>query len=72
MLEGLLQPTHLLIILAIALFVFGPKKLPELGQGLGKGIRSFKDSLKAATEDPEKIDNSNTARSADAKSTDSK
>lgn len=54
MIEGLLQPTHLLVILAIALFVFGPKKLPELGQGLGKGIRSFKESMKAATEEPEK------------------
>jgi sec-independent protein translocase protein TatA len=56
MLEGLLQPTHLLVILAVALFVFGPKKLPELGQGLGKGIRSFRDSMKAATEEPEKIE----------------
>jgi sec-independent protein translocase protein TatA len=56
MLEGLLQPQHLLIILAVALFVFGPKKLPELGQGLGKGIRSFRDSMKAATEEPEKIE----------------
>lgn len=56
MIEGLLQPQHLLIILAVALFVFGPKKLPELGQGLGKGIRSFKDSMKAAAEEPEKID----------------
>ncbi len=54
MIEGLLQPQHLLIILAVALFVFGPKKLPELGQGLGKGIRSFKDSMKAATEEPAK------------------
>ncbi len=54
MIEGLLQPTHLLIILVIALFVFGPKKLPELGQGLGKGIRSFKDSMRQATEEPEK------------------
>ncbi len=54
MIEGLLQPTHLLIILAVALFVFGPKKLPELGQGLGKGIRSFKDSMKAGAEEAEK------------------
>ncbi|MDQ2774110.1 MAG: twin-arginine translocase TatA/TatE family subunit [Acidobacteriota bacterium] len=54
MLDGLFQPTHLLIILVIALFVFGPKKLPELGQGLGKGIRSFRDSMKAATEEPPK------------------
>lgn len=56
MIEGLLSPQHLLIILAVALFVFGPKKLPELGQGLGKGIRSFRDSMKAATEEPEKLE----------------
>lgn len=55
--EGLFQPTHLLVILVIALFVFGPKKLPELGQGLGKGIRSFRDSMKNATNDePEKVE----------------
>jgi sec-independent protein translocase protein TatA len=48
MLDNLFQPTHLLIILFIALLVFGPKKLPELGKGLGEGIRSFKDSMNAA------------------------
>jgi sec-independent protein translocase protein TatA len=51
MLDGLFQPTHLILILAIALLVFGPKKLPELGQGLGKGIRGFKDALKGVRED---------------------
>ena len=56
MIEGLLQPSHLLIILVVALFIFGPKKLPELGQGLGKGIRSFRDSMKAASEEPEKVE----------------
>jgi len=45
MFEGLFQPMHLLVILFIALLVFGPKKLPELGKGLGEGIRSFKNSL---------------------------
>ena len=45
MIEGLLRPTHLLLILVVALFVFGPKKLPELGKGLAQGIRSFKDSI---------------------------
>ena len=45
MFEGLFQPTHLLVILVICLFVFGPKKLPELGKGLGDGIRSFKDAM---------------------------
>ena len=54
--EGLFQPSHLIIVLVIALFIFGPKKLPELGQGLGKGIRSFKDSMRQATEEPEKVD----------------
>lgn len=56
MIEGLLQPQHLLIILVVALFIFGPKKLPELGHGLGKGIRSFRESMKAATEEPEKTE----------------
>ena len=47
--EGLLQPTHLLLILLIVLILFGPGKLPELGRGLGKGIREFKDSIRGVT-----------------------
>ena len=50
MLDNLFQPTHLLVILFIALLVFGPKKLPELGKGLGEGIRSFKESMNAKGE----------------------
>jgi sec-independent protein translocase protein TatA len=42
MFEGLFQPMHLLVIVGIALLIFGPKKLPELGKGLGDGIRGFK------------------------------
>ena len=38
MFEGLLQPTHLLVIFGIAVLVFGPKKLPELGKAIGEGI----------------------------------
>lgn len=53
MLHDILMPQHLLIILIVALFIFGPKKLPELGHGLGKGIRSFKDSLKSVTSSEE-------------------
>jgi sec-independent protein translocase protein TatA len=49
--EGLLQPTHLFLILGIILLLFGPKKLPEFGQGLGKGIRGFKEALKGIGED---------------------
>ena len=45
MFEGLFQPMHLLVIFAIALLVFGPKKLPELGKGLGESIRGFKQAL---------------------------
>jgi sec-independent protein translocase protein TatA len=50
MFEGLLQPTHMLVIFGIALLVFGPKKLPELGKGLGESIRGFKSAM-AAKED---------------------
>lgn len=46
MIEGLLRPSHLLLIILVALFVFGPKKLPELGKGLAQGIRGFKDGIK--------------------------
>lgn len=45
MLEGLFQPMHLLIIAGIALLILGPKKLPELGKGLGEGIRGFKAAM---------------------------
>ncbi len=45
MFEGLFQPVHLLFILVIALVVFGPGKLPELGAGLGKSIREFKKAM---------------------------
>ncbi len=46
MFEGLFQPTHLLVIFGIALLVFGPKKLPELGKGIGEGIRGFRSAMK--------------------------
>jgi len=50
MFEGLLQPMHLLVILGIALLVFGPKKLPELGKGLGDGIRGFRSAMREISE----------------------
>jgi len=37
---------HLLVIFGIALLVFGPRKLPELGKGIGEGIRGFKAAIK--------------------------
>jgi sec-independent protein translocase protein TatA len=54
MLEGLFQPMNLLVIFFIALLVFGPKKLPELGKGIGEGIRALKDGMKEAPSDQAK------------------
>ena len=54
MFEGLFQPMHLLVIFFIALLVFGPKKLPELGKGIGEGIRALKDGMKETPADPAK------------------
>ena len=53
MFEGLFQPMHLLVLLGIALLVFGPKKLPELGKGLGDGIRGFKAAIKDGNAQPD-------------------
>jgi sec-independent protein translocase protein TatA len=52
MMEGLFQPMHLMIIAGIALLIFGPKKLPELGKGLGESIRGFKAAMAAKEEGP--------------------
>jgi sec-independent protein translocase protein TatA len=54
MFEGLFQPMHLLVIFFIALLVFGPKKLPELGKGLGEGLRALRDGMKEHTSDQAK------------------
>lgn len=68
MLEGLFQPTHLIIIFAIALLLFGPKKLPELGKGLGEGIRALKEGMKDNQTPPASSDQSKTTESKDTKS----
>ena len=59
MFEGLLQPTRLLAIFGIALLVFGLKKLPQLGKGIGEGIRGFKSAMK------EHVDASNKTTTAE-------
>ncbi len=46
--------SELLIILLVVFIFFGPKKLPELGKNLGKGIRSFKDAMRGVQQDIEK------------------
>ena len=45
MIGDILQPTHLIFILVIALLVLGPKRLPEVGRSLGKGMRDFRNAL---------------------------
>jgi sec-independent protein translocase protein TatA len=42
---GSIGPGELIIVLVIALIILGPKKLPEVGRSVGKGMREFKDSL---------------------------
>jgi len=66
-LEGLFQPTHLIIIFAIALLVFGPKKLPELGKGLGEGIRALKEGRKDNATAASSSDQSKTPESKETK-----
>ncbi|MDA8431968.1 MAG: twin-arginine translocase TatA/TatE family subunit [Nitrospiraceae bacterium] len=51
MFEGLFQPLHLIVILAIVLIIFGPGKLPDIGAGLGKSIREFKKAMSDADKD---------------------
>jgi len=45
MFTGLLQPTHLIILLGAALIFLGPKRLPDAGRALGQGLREFKSSI---------------------------
>ena len=60
---GPIGPTELIIVLVIALIVFGPKRLPSLGRSLGSGLREFKDSVSAVDPRPE-IDGDHAARAA--------
>ena len=57
----LLTPTHLILVLVVALLVFGPRKLPELGKGLGGGLKGFKDGIKGTPEATTKQDAAVTA-----------
>lgn len=51
MLNDLFQPTHLLVIGVVLLVFFGGRKLPELGKGLGEGLRGFKEGMKGINDD---------------------
>ena len=56
MIQNILSPTHLLLILVVALIVLGPKRLPDAGRGLGSAIRGFKESLSAPERHEEQPD----------------
>jgi sec-independent protein translocase protein TatA len=58
MFEGLFQPMHLMIIFGIALLVFGPRKLPELGRGIGEGVRGFKSAIRGDEDKPASVESS--------------
>ncbi len=48
---GWISPWELLILLLVVLLVFGPKRLPEMGRSLGKGMREFKSSISGKDDD---------------------
>ena len=48
MIRDVLTPTHLLFLLGLAVLVFGPRRLPEIGSALGRGLRDFRAALNAA------------------------
>jgi sec-independent protein translocase protein TatA len=52
MFDGIFQPTHLLLILLICMVLFGGKKLPELGKGLGEAIKGFRSAMKDGGDPP--------------------
>ena len=46
----LLQPTHLIVIAVVLFLLFGAKRLPELGKGIGEGLKGFKEGIKGITD----------------------
>jgi sec-independent protein translocase protein TatA len=52
--EGLFQPLHLILIIAIILLIFGTSKFSAVGKGLGEGIRNFKAAMKEPEEKKDK------------------
>jgi sec-independent protein translocase protein TatA len=55
------SPIELIIILVVVLVIFGPKRLPDLGRSLGRGMREFKDSVTGKDKDDEQLPESSTA-----------
>ena len=57
MFGDIVQPTHLLLILVVALVVLGPKRLPEVGRSLGRGLRDFRSGLQGVQDEARGIFN---------------
>ena len=62
---GLLEPSHIIIIVAVLLLFFGGKKIPELMRGLGKGMKEFKDAQNGETSQPTNTTTNSTPPSDD-------
>jgi sec-independent protein translocase protein TatA len=63
---GNIGPLEIIVVLIIALIVFGPKRLPELGNSLGKGIREFKDSVTGENKDDDDVDDDDDVKAISA------
>jgi sec-independent protein translocase protein TatA len=61
---GNIGPTELIFLLVFLLLIFGAKRLPELGSGLGKGIREFKRSMREINTEIERPDDTPQVKSA--------
>ena len=67
MLTNVLQPTHLIIVLVVALLVLGPKRLPDAGRALGQGIKEFKHSISGTDDDNAPIQITPTPKTQDGR-----
>lgn len=64
---GRIGPGELILILVIALIIFGPKKLPEIGKAVGEAFKAFKKTQEEVTKEVEKISSDSPAKSSEAK-----
>lgn len=65
MVGDILQPTHLVFVLVVALLVLGPKKLPEVGRQLGNGLRDFRAAINGERHEPAEVQAPYEQRSTD-------